>query len=219
MAKEVSKKTYKAAKGARNVSISQTQWKTNVAGAKGKAGRLYGPKGQRVTGTVDLGGGKTAVYKQGKRVTPAKTKGGGFTGYKAPSTSSGSSRTSTGGKVKEVTSLPKQSAGPKFGGGTGPSQYKPPASLRPTGGGKPPSMGAEGPKRPMPISPAQSQAARARQRQSTVKNVTAKGLGLANPATRLPTAAYMLYTSSTGKAARKAPGIIMKKAVDWWSGK
>lgn len=218
MAKEVSKKTYKSAKGARNVSISQTQWKQNVAGAKGKAGRLYGPKGQRFTGTVDLGGGKSAVYKQGKRVTPSKTKGGGFTGYKAPRTSNGASRTSTGGKVKEVTSLPKQSAGPKFGGGTGPSTYKPPASLTKTGGASV-SMGAEGPKRRIPISQAQSQAARARQRQSTVKGVTAKGLGLANPVTRIPTAGYMLFTSPVGKAARKAPGIIHKKALDWWSGK
>jgi len=216
MAKEVSKKTYKSAKGARNVSISQTQWKTNVAGAKGKAGRLYGPKGQRFTGTVGLGGGKTAVYKQGKRVTPAKTKGGGFTGYKAPRTSNGSSRTSTGGKIKEVTSLPKQSAGPKFGGGTGPATYKPPASLTKTGGV---SMGAEGPRQSKPVPTALSQAARAKQRQTTVKNTARDVVLLAHPGFRPFVIGAKILTSSTGKQAQKAPGIVAKKALDWWSGK
>lgn len=79
MAREVKKSVYRKAKSARTVSISQTKWQEKVAGKKGQAGRLYGPKGKRFTGTVDLGGGRTAVYKEGKRVTRRKTAGGGVT--------------------------------------------------------------------------------------------------------------------------------------------
>lgn len=210
MAKEVKKAAYKKAKAARSVSISQTEWKTGVAGAKGKAGRLYGPKGQRYTGTVDLGGGKTAVYKQGKRVTRAKTQGGGFTGYKSPKSSSGSSRTSGGISVPEVTKNPKYtSAGPKFGGGSG---YKPSV---PSVANKPASMGAEGPKRAMPVPAAQSQAARAKQRRQLVL----KAAGVAMPATRPFYLGHMLLTSPAAKTAKKTPGLVIKKATDWWAGK
>lgn len=79
MAKEVSRKAFRAAKKARTVSISETKWNPDTAGKHGAAGRLTGPKGKRYTGTVDLGNGKTAVYRKGKRITKATTAGGGVT--------------------------------------------------------------------------------------------------------------------------------------------
>lgn len=102
MAREVKKSTYRKAKSARTTSISQTQWKTGVAGAKGKAGRLYGPKGKRYTGTVKMGDGTTAVYKQGKRVTRRKTAGGGVTPAQAAAARRGSS-SGNGSKVTQTT--------------------------------------------------------------------------------------------------------------------
>lgn len=82
MARQVGRGEYKKAAGKREVSISNTQWKTGVAGAKGKAGRLVGPKGNFFTGTVKMQDGSKAVYKEGKRVekksAPA-TAGGGVT--------------------------------------------------------------------------------------------------------------------------------------------
>ena len=214
MAKEVKKKTYKAAKSARSVDVSKTQWKTGVAGSKGKAGRLYGPKGQRFTGTVDLGGGKTAVYKQGKRVTPTKNKGGGFTGYKAPPTSTGSSRTSTSGKIKEVKSLPKPSAGPKFGGGTGPGT----GTKNVNGGSASGSKDSFGAAMSASRKEFASRTAKARQRQSTVKSNVVKGAAYAFPVTRTAAMGYGLLTSGTAKKANKNVANAVKRASRWWQG-
>jgi hypothetical protein len=71
----LSKKELKASGGLaasrkRTVDISQTRREGQFT---------LGPGGKRLTGTVNLGGGKTAVYKGGKRVqaTPASKGGGG----------------------------------------------------------------------------------------------------------------------------------------------
>lgn len=105
MAREVKKSDYKKAAGKREVSISNTQWKKNVAGAQGKAGRLVGPKGKTFTGTVRMEDGSKAVYKDGKRVekkaAPA-TAGGGVTKAQAKAKASGSS-----GRTQPAASKPK----------------------------------------------------------------------------------------------------------------
>lgn len=223
MAKEVKKSTYKKAKSARTTSISQTQWKTNVAGEKGKAGRLYGPGGKRFTGTVKLGNGKTAVYKQGKRVTRSKTAGGGYTGYRAPASSDGRAKTSTTA-VPEDTKLPsggktaaeRATFKPgKIGG------YQAGASYTSKQGGSA-SGSAEGAHAAMAASRKEfsAQTSRARSRQSKVKTAGLYGIGVANPATRMPTiltgAAHAGY--QFGKNNRKPIRRIINAPSRWWRG-
>lgn len=84
MAKKVSKAEFKKTAAKRTTDISQTQWlggpKSGMygfGGPKGNAGRLFGPKGKLFTGTVNLGGGKTAVYQQGKKIKPGKVQAKG----------------------------------------------------------------------------------------------------------------------------------------------
>lgn len=59
------------------IAISRTRYDSTTK-------KVYGPKGQPITGRVDMGGGNIAVYKQGVRVTArkpaAKPKGGGGNG-------------------------------------------------------------------------------------------------------------------------------------------
>lgn len=58
------------AKGAKaaasdKIAISRTRYDSNTK-------KVYGPKGQPITGRVDMGGGNIAVYKNGVRVTAKK---------------------------------------------------------------------------------------------------------------------------------------------------
>lgn len=106
---------------AKPVSQSRTMWVakgTVVGGKKVKKGYVaqYGKPERRVTGKIRL---EVATPKRGKKGDVVSvTKGR----YKAPSSSKGSARTSTGGRVPEVTKLPKtvnKSAGisrPRFSG-------------------------------------------------------------------------------------------------------
>lgn len=91
MAKKVTKQEFKKTAAKRTADISQTQWlggpKSGMfgfGGPKGNAGRLFGPKGKLFTGTVNLGDGKTAVYKQGKKIKPGKVQAKGPSGPAAP---------------------------------------------------------------------------------------------------------------------------------------
>jgi len=218
MAKEVKKKTYKAAKSARSVDISKTQWKTGVAGSKGKAGRLYGPKGKRFTGSVDLGGGKTAVYKQGKRVTRQKTQGGGFTGYSAPSSSRGRAQTSSQA-MPETTSLPPRGKTPAER--VSPTTYNPGAGTGTknlNGGSASGSKDSFGAAMSASRKEFASRTAKARQRQSTVKGTAAKGAAYAFPLTRPAAIGYGLLTSGTAKEAGQTVSKAVKKASRWWQG-
>lgn len=147
MAKKVSKAEFKKTAAARTVDISQTQWVGGkkagfgVAGPKNMAGRLYGPKGRFYTGTVNLGEGKTAVYKEGKRVKPGKI-------VSSPQSSSGSAKTSSSTPVAETKTLPPTRTN------TVGSGYTTGASSR-TGSAAPavsPTRRLEGPPRSMPVS-------------------------------------------------------------------
>ena len=105
MAREVKKKTYRAAKTARTTSISNTKWNEKVAGKKGKAGRLYGPKGKLYTGTVKMGDGTTSVYKKGKKVVKAAPK-------------KNQNRSGTGGSGGGTTTTPPSSSRTRFSSST-----------------------------------------------------------------------------------------------------
>lgn len=128
MARKIDREQYKKTAGKREVSISNTEWKKGVAGKAGKAGRLYGPKGQLYSGTVKMQDGSSAVYKDGKRVVKKaapKTTGGGVTKAQA---------------AKKTTAAAKPAAAPK-------AQPKPkPKPNKPA----PKPSGAEGPKRRVP---------------------------------------------------------------------
>jgi hypothetical protein len=133
MAREVGKNSFKKAKSARSVDISNTSWKKDTgAGPKGKAGRLVGPKGKLYTGSVKMSDGSTAVYKDGKRVTkgaaPASkssTKKSTTPARPAPKKNDKPkperNKTSSAGPMRGggSGSRPKPSAGPKLGGGSG----------------------------------------------------------------------------------------------------
>jgi hypothetical protein len=69
--KELGKKG-SAAASKRTVDIGKTKHKKEGP----HKGKVVGPKGNPLTGKVDMGGGNMAVYKDGKRVT-ARTAGGG----------------------------------------------------------------------------------------------------------------------------------------------
>jgi len=221
MAREVKKSTYRKAKSARSVDISKTKWKTGVAGKKGEAGRLYGPKGKRLTGTVDLGGGKTAVYKEGKRVTRRQTTGGGYTGYKAPSSSNGSAGTSGGNNVPEVTKSPKTAAQRLTWKSGGVGGYQAGASYSSKQGGSA-SGSAEGAHAAMSSSRKElaKRTSVARSRRRNVVQGAAYTAGLANPATRIPTfltgAAHAGY--QFGKKNKKSIRRITGAPGRFWRG-
>lgn len=124
----------KAAKK-RTVDISQTRREGNVT---------LGPGGKPLTGTVNLGGGKTAVYKGGKRVQAGPAAGRA----KKPKAQSGGTRTTQSRAASIPTTRPSAAqTGAGAGGRTGPgpsaqqvaaqarqrrNQNRPPQSLRPT---------------------------------------------------------------------------------------
>ena len=64
--KQLGKKGVAASKK-RTVSISDTSYSK-------KTGIVTGPKGNALTGKVDMGGGNMAVYRNGKRVTAKSSK-------------------------------------------------------------------------------------------------------------------------------------------------
>ena len=61
----------RAAAAKRTVSISKTE---HMKEGPNK-GKVVGPKGNPLTGKVDMGGGNMAVYRNGKRVTAKSSKG------------------------------------------------------------------------------------------------------------------------------------------------
>jgi CCR4-NOT transcriptional regulation complex NOT5 subunit len=61
----------KAAAAKRTVSISKTEHMKEGP----HKGKVVGPKGNPLTGKVDMGGGNMAVYRNGKRVTAKSSKG------------------------------------------------------------------------------------------------------------------------------------------------
>jgi len=130
MAREVGKGRYKKVQKTRSVDISETQWKKDGGyAAKGKAGRLVGPKGKLYTGSVKMSDGSTAVYKDGKRITKDA----------APASKSSAKKSITPAKpAPKKNDKPKperdktSSAGPKKGGGSG---YQPKPSAGPKRGG------------------------------------------------------------------------------------
>ena len=131
----ITKKESKAA--AKNIDISQTQWKkaSERTGPRAKGGIVVDKSGKPITGTVKMANGRTATYVRGKRVT-----------YKAKPTSRGRG---SGGK----TTGPYTSAGPKKGGGQGPGKPKPKpmwyGANKPITRGEPPNR-VQGMSRPRP---------------------------------------------------------------------
>ena len=69
--KQLGKKGVAASKK-RTVSISKTEHMKEGP----HKGKVVGPKGNPLTGKVDMGGGNMAVYRNGKRVTAKRPKGG-----------------------------------------------------------------------------------------------------------------------------------------------
>lgn len=118
MAREIGKGRYKKAKGAREVSISQTSWKKDTgAGPKGQAGRLVGPRGQLFTGTVKMSDGTKVVYEKGKRVTRQTTAGGGVTPAQANAAKKTGPLDKTKDTPKDESKVPPPPPPPSLRGG------------------------------------------------------------------------------------------------------
>lgn len=131
MAKKVTREEFRKTRAKRAVDISQTMAVKGVAGPKGQAMRVYGPKGKLYTGRVQMSDGSIAVYKDGKRIEKGAKptqKPMGTRKPKAPSSSPS--------KAKATTSRVSPSA---RGEGAGRTRA---ASAR---------MGSEGPKNTMPV--------------------------------------------------------------------
>jgi len=212
------------------VSQSRTMWVkkgTVVDGKKVKKGYVaqYGRPEKRVTARVKL---ETDTAKRGKKgdvvkvtkgryKTSPSTAGGGVTkaqaaaAARAPKTSNGSARTSSGGRVQEVNKLPQTAsqrstwAGGGIGGYQAGAGYK---SSRTGASGRQDRTGAQ-----MSASRRAyaERTARARGRQSAAKKAAAYGFGLANPVTRGPAflagaaeAGYRIGSSARGKKAGKS---------------
>jgi len=96
--KELGKKGTAAA-SKRTVDIGKTKHKKEGP----HKGKVVGPKGNPLTGKVDMGGGNMAVYKDGKRVTSRTAK-------KAASPSSGGGVTPAQAKAKAAAAAKEKAA-------------------------------------------------------------------------------------------------------------
>lgn len=130
MAKKVTREEFRKARNKRAVNISQTMAVANAGGPKGKATRVYGPKGKLYTGRVQMSDGSIAVYKDGKRIEK------GAKPTQKPMSAKGKARPAAPAKAKATTSRVSPSA---RGEGAGRTRA---ASAR---------MGSEGPKNTMPV--------------------------------------------------------------------
>lgn len=83
MAKKVSKAEFKHSMRKRMVDVSQTKFDS-------KSKRVTDAKGNLLTGSVDMGGGKTQTYEKGRRVTVSKKMKGFRDAPKKTATKSGS---------------------------------------------------------------------------------------------------------------------------------
>lgn len=213
------------------VSQSRTMWVkkgTVVDGKKVKKGYVAqkGRPEKRVTARVKL---ETDTAKRGKKgdvvkVTKGRykkspsTAGGGVTkaqaaaAARAPRTSYGPAKTSSGGRVNEVNKLPKS-----YGSGVDTSSI---AGLSRASGARFQTSQPKAPERRADRTGSQMSAsrrayaertARARGRQGAAKKAAAYGVGLANPATRGPAflagaaeAGYRIGSSARGKKAGKS---------------
>lgn len=227
---------------AKPVSQSRTEWvkKGTVVDGKKVTKGYVAQKGRpekRVTARVKLEQttrrGKTgdvAVYKSGRykktvgkgRVDRSKTTtGGGYTGYKAPSSSNGSAGTSGGDNVPEVTESPKTAAQRLTWKSGGVGGYQAGASYSSKQGGSA-SGSAEGAHAAMASSRKElaKRTSVARSRRRNVVQGAAYTAGLANPATRIPTfltgAAHAGY--QVGKKNKKSIRRITGAPGRFWRG-